>query len=1392
MQQPHYSVSLSVYSPVESERRSTFFTNDPVIEEENEDEHEYDQSSELFGSDYNEDGSQSSTHSKNNNGNGILPETSSQTFRSYYTATNGSEPSFSSINNSLLRQDSNDQSEQDVNGLIDPDETPRLNTEMHGTNDSIFDKTPVFNTAGVFDNQQESSTSNGVSKSSSHVELPQKFKRLSVTLLQTGSHVSRESHIFHNNFSSNAHKAQAQNQHRTSRTSLLYKKIHEKNDTPTPPAVVNDEDTSVLSTSSNLSSAPMRHDVLVDPDNSQDDVPPRGDLQTKFTKPAGGLNIVYGENGENSSANNSGVDVLLDRIDPSRWSVASSTTEDEDMSSLFIRALHSFDATQSQLESENSVCLSFEKNDIAFVHTIDDSGWGEVILIETLERGWVPMNYFAMAITSLEANQSEEVDSDEIKFSHFMFPLLNACGRFLSNPLSRDGPKGKTFSNKHLNDIKDGVRCLLDETDCLSRSSEIIVKKPVVRKARKAFMYDWWELMKKAAEYKGTTNFEKVEILTLFVLLVIRRGVYFFDVWLTESKDILQKEAEKRLRTDMNTYPLLHTPPLAKQRVTEIKGILYSYLSLIMGRLDLIEHNPQGCELLEKISCHILLLLSELLFISKTGLEYTSSKSIELDASMDAFMSFGDQLVTCVKVLINKTVGEDKQSRVFNGESSQDNQDYTFTEEGVRLRQVAARTIKAINSSVRSINELFDNIGDFKLSLERSYPDYLKMRIDPADFIRQCSVGMVQSHSLKNKDLRVMKKKNGRSTNRYSMFRSGKAGGLGMTPNGVDLLHKVMLLDTDDTPFNASTAEFQPFIASDSTNNKAYTIKDELLVDANGTLLGASFKGLIYTLTNEDSPPQYFFISGFFICLRSFASGIDLLEGLISRFEENNGNGKDTDNSDALLEVRLKKRRRLIIAIFKIWMESFWDYEADSPLLCTLVNFFNEGIYPHLPLDAMKLIEIAAKLSIKETKGRDKKQMVERHVTLKKFNRKDSGGDLRDLEDSSRYSIVEDNELSRISSSSSISSSLKSMTLGLSLSGLGTSAGTLLTKTQQATVETTVAKFRQVLGDAWCPRHFIEARSFATMPLKSMLPTWFNLCEEKWALDQYRPNLLDFQVLELSNQLTLIESEIFCSIKSSELLFENYTAKKAHLKLANNVRQSLLFTNCLSGYVLESILQPGLTDKQRVNQVKQWLKVGFSCFEMRNFNSMVAIITSLQSHLITRVKRLWDELPPKYTHLYEYLCNVAHPQNNFNVYREKLRFFLENSEYNYPVVPYFSLFLQDLTFVTDGNPNYRKANTFLNQKLINIDKHLKLTRVIADIESLQVRYVEEDGSRRRSRFSLNLGKNNTADLKIVSNPALQELVLLEFFKIAQLNKGEEDRAWKLSCELQPRDTPRVS
>lgn len=1084
--------------------------------------------------------------------------------------------------------------------------------------------------------------------------------------------------------------------------------------------------------------------------------------------------------------------------------------DEEDLSSLFIRALHAFDSSSLQLESDASICLSFEKDDLAFVHTVDESGWGEVTLVESLQRGWIPMNYFTIAVNddnADESNEDIEEDNGRIPNSAYLKPLFHACGKFLLNPLSHKNRHGKyTFSTRIVNSIRDGVRILLQETDCLSRTNEIVTKREIVRKARKSLLADWYNLMVKANEFKGTSNFNKIEIMTLMIYQVTKKAISFLLVWSIESRQVIKRENERKLQYDMNNYPLLPTPPHAKQRVTEINGLLYAYLGLIIGRLDLIEHNSVGCDILESVTHQIILLLRELLFISKTGSDFSSEKPSDLDGSLDVLLSLVSDLVSGVKSLIVKTLNEssEDQKNLINekGVQSTPLKDYYYTQEGGDLIQIAAKMIKSISKTIASIRKLLEVTGDFKLNSERAYPDYSKMKVEPEEFVKKCSIGIAKSHLLKNNQLNTLKPPTNNVSNRYSMMRSGKTGELGITPGGANMLYNAIQSDTGGS--FSSNPEFQQFTNGNKevAMSERHNIKDELLVDSNGNLLGASFKGLVYTLTNEISPPEYFFVSTFFICFRGFANGIDLIEELITRFDMNNLN-QGNDKSDIGEEIRLKNRRKLIVKMFQLWLESYWNHETDNSFLTTLVNFFNEGISIHLPLDSMKLLEIAARLSSKplienqksSRKPRTDKQLINRSITISKLNRKSSNS-FPDGTLSSRYSMVDGYELSRINTKSSTSSSLKSMTLPLPL-GVGnqtSSSSSLLTKNQLVTIEKVNLTFRAILGGSWCAPKYISSKKFMPLSLSSILGNWYNICDQSWVLSNYRPNLLDFNGLELAKQLTLIESHIFCSIKPEELLNENFTSKRAHLKLAPNIRQSLLFTNCLSGYVLESVLQPKINQKMRVNIIKTWLKVSISCLYLRNFNSLAAIITALQSHLTTRLTKVWAELSDKYKDLYEYLTGIIHPERNFTVYRNKLRNFLVSNDYKVPIVPYFSLFLQDLTFVCDGNPSYRKANSFLNQKVINIDKYLKITRIIADIESLQVTYTDaslaSSKERRRSSLLLGMSNNKSSDMEdynIISAPSLQELILLEFWKVCQLNRKEEDRAWKLSCLIQPRE-----
>lgn len=1392
-QNPKLSVASSVYSPIEGDFKLRISTLRPAIidcESDHDDPDYYGSTHSDLEESYQYQLSNQTMESfqtaylpgaKLQN---LIPKDNSNTTMNSYETAKASDPSFSSMTKPLMQNqpsDSEDAYSYDPTPLIaqlqtfdDMDKTPIIGAWPEDHSNTTPEKAELATSS-----QPSSHTSNSTEhatygnlesgykepgaegETSTVPEVASKFTRLSETLLKSRLSISRESQQFQLNFSLNVQQANTRQSKTSSRVSSYYDRIHLK---------------------------PKEHSISEK--HSEQDLGNHSDpLQLKK------LDAMSINDDTNSLMVRSAHDITATSNDSF---FSESAINEIDMSALFIRALHSFDSTKSQIESSNSVCLSFEKGDLAFTHTIDESGWAEVTLLETLDRGWVPMNFFAVAVNDEAQGESEE-DIKAIQYARYMKPLLDSCGKYLLNPISHTSRTGvKTFSIKIINAIRDGVRFLLQETDCLSRSNEIVIKKPVVRKCRKVLLSDWYNLMVKAAEFRRTVDYDKIEILTLLVLQVVRRATTFFEVWSKENDEILKKQAENALKDDLGKYPTLANPPYAKQRILDINGVLFSYLALIYGRLDLVEHNPEGCEILETVVHHVILLLRELLYISKTGSEFLSERAPELDNSLDALLSLVSEIVGVVKSLVAITLSENDSHRSMMLEGPSELQ-YSYTHEGKRLMLIAAKMITSVGATIASIRRIFDNAGDFKLGSERSYPDFSKLKIEPDEFIRSCSVGLVKSLSVKVRDLRLLKQNAPRNTNRYSTFRSGKLGELGITANGADALHHVMLVDTEgSSSFSSQFKEFMTTESDDSSDSVTFSVKDELLVDADKNLLGASFKGLIYTLTNETSAPEYFFVSTFFICFRNFASGQDLAELLIGRFE---CKGQNEVRQDMMYEVNLKNRRKLVCKMFQIWLESYWDQAADSPYLSTFMNFFNEGVFKFLPQEAMKLIELTAKLVDKPANFVG--QFVTRSISLAKLKRKNSFINSTDSETSinTRYSMVDGYELSKINTNSSVSSSLKSMTLPLPLgvSGATTATSSLLTKSQLSAIESLVTTYRKILGEHWCPTSYLATSEFVVIPTRHLLPRWYAINDQNWVLSNYRPNLLDFNGLEIAKQFTLIESEIFGAIQPTELINGNYTAKKSHLKLAGNVRKSLLFTNSLSEYVIETVLQPQINHKMRVNVIKTWLKIAISCLYLRNFNSLAAIITSLQSHLITRLVKIWDELSEKYTDLYEYLCGIIHPEKNYSVYRNKLRSFLLSNDYNIPVVPYFSLFLQDLTFVNDGNPNYRKANTFLNQKLINIDKYLKITRVIADIESLQIPYNKEydQGNKSGTLYSFANSKktgsplNEMEDYTIASVPALKELILLELWKITQINKREEDRAWKLSCSVQPRDASNI-
>ncbi|KAL9119855.1 MAG: hypothetical protein Q9187_003591 [Circinaria calcarea] len=211
-------------------------------------------------------------------------------------------------------------------------------------------------------------------------------------------------------------------------------------------------------------------------------------------------------------------------------------------------------------------------------------------------------------------------------------------------------------------------------------------------------------------------------------------------------------------------------------------------------------------------------------------------------------------------------------------------------------------------------------------------------------------------------------------------------------------------------------------------------------------------------------------------------------------------------------------------------------------------------------------------------------------------------------------------------------------------------------------------------------------------------------------------SFLDFDPLELARQLTIKESRIFCSILPEELLASEWTKKSA--SMAVNVRAMSTISTDLANLVVDCILQMEDTGK-RAKLIKHWVKVANKCLELNNYDSLMAIICSLNSTTITRLKRTWDMVSVKTKSTLENLKCIVEVSRNYAILRQRLQNHVP------PCLPFVGMYLTDLTFVDNGNHNTRQLVGEGGEEsvsVINFDKHMKTARIISELQRFQIPY----------------------------------------------------------------------
>jgi len=398
------------------------------------------------------------------------------------------------------------------------------------------------------------------------------------------------------------------------------------------------------------------------------------------------------------------------------------------------------------------------------------------------------------------------------------------------------------------------------------------------------------------------------------------------------------------------------------------------------------------------------------------------------------------------------------------------------------------------------------------------------------------------------------------------------------------------------------------------------TFAHELIYNKEGQITGGSLPALVEKLTTHDTTPDATFVTTFYLTFRLFTTPVDFAKSLIDRFEYIG------ESPSIAVPVRLR-----VYNVFKGWLESHWQCDADAAALNIINDFAIRKLGVVRPAAGKRLSELCFKVS-----------------------------DLR--------------------------------------------AGALVPRLVSSLGKTSTSVTVFSAADSQIPTPNVTKSQLSSL---------------RASRNGGPPcSILDFDPLELARQFTIIESRVFCSIGPEELLALEWT-KKTDSRAINVKAMSTLSTD-LANLVADTVLQ--LEDvKKRALVIKQWIKIGMKCLELNNYDSLMAIICSLNSSMVLRLKKTWDQVSQKTKARLEELKAVVDVGKNYAVLRQRLQNHIA------PCIPFVGIYLTDLTFVDVGNQSNRllpgqEGVNGEEKKVINFDKHMRTAKIIGQLQRFQVPY----------------------------------------------------------------------
>ncbi|XP_014483395.1 PREDICTED: ras-specific guanine nucleotide-releasing factor 2-like isoform X5 [Dinoponera quadriceps] len=204
---------------------------------------------------------------------------------------------------------------------------------------------------------------------------------------------------------------------------------------------------------------------------------------------------------------------------------------------------------------------------------------------------------------------------------------------------------------------------------------------------------------------------------------------------------------------------------------------------------------------------------------------------------------------------------------------------------------------------------------------------------------------------------------------------------------------------------------------------------------------------------------------------------------------------------------------------------------------------------------------------------------------------------------------------------------------------------------------------------------------------------------------QSKESIETLSALEIAEQMTYLDHQIFVSITSEEFLGQAWMKTDKAIRARHILLMTKRFNEVSQLVVSEIIRRSNMS--ARVSAIEKWTAVADINRVLHNYNGVLQICAAFTNSSVYRLKKTWEKVPKTTKQTIERLQHVVSSDGRFRNLRDALH------RCDPPCIPYLGLYLTDLSFIEEGTPNLTEDG------LLNFSKMRMIAHVIREIRHFQ-------------------------------------------------------------------------